>query len=126
SFGAAVWVGLENYAALLNDRTFHRALFNTICYAGLHIPLTLIASLGLALLLNRKMRAVAFFRTVAFFPYITSIVAIAAVWNMLFSAEAGPINQFLRFLGFADVPGWTVSTTWAMPAIIIVGTWRVM
>lgn len=126
AFGAAEWVGLENYAALLTDRTFHRALFNTVYYAGFHIPLTLIASLGLALLLNRKMRGVAFFRTVAFFPYITSIVAIAAVWNMLFSVEAGPINQFLRFLGFSDVPGWTVSTTWAMPAIIIVGTWRVM
>lgn len=126
AFGAAEWVGLENYRGLVGDRTFHRALFNTGYYAAFHIPLTLAASLGLALLLNQKLRGAAFFRTVAFFPYITSIVAIAVVWNMLFSAEAGPINQFLMAIGIENVPSWTVSTTWAMPAIIIVGTWRVM
>lgn len=53
-------------------------------------------------------------------------MAIAVVWNMLFSAETGPINQFLGLFGFDDLPGWTVSTTWAMPAVIIVGTWREM
>jgi len=126
AFGKAEWVGLENYADLLRDKTFHKVLWNTIYYAIFHIPLTLAASLGLALLLNRKMRGVQFFRTVAFFPYITSIVAIAAVWNMLFSAKSGPINQFLMWLGMTDPPGWTSSTTWAMPAIIIVGTWRYM
>lgn len=126
AFGAAEWVGVANYVDLVSDRTFHRALLNTFYYAGFHIPLTLVAALGLALLLNRKLRAVAFFRTVAFFPYITSIVAIAAVWNMLFSAQSGPINQFLGLFGLENLPGWTVSTTWAMPAIIIVGTWREM
>ncbi len=59
-------------------------------------------------------------------PYITSIVAIAVVWNMLFSPEFGPINQFLTALGVDDPPGWTTSATWSMPAVIIVGTWREM
>ncbi|HLR27907.1 MAG TPA: sugar ABC transporter permease [Ruania sp.] len=126
AFGAAQWVGLDNYEQLLHDKTFHRALLNTVYYAAFHIPLTLAVALGLALLLNRKMRGMAFFRTVAFFPYITSIVAIAVVWNMLFSEENGPINLFLMWIGIDNVPGWTVSTTWAMPAIIIVGTWREM
>ncbi|WP_022917219.1 carbohydrate ABC transporter permease [Ruania albidiflava] len=126
AFGQAEWVGVENFRGLLTDATFHRALLNTGYYAVLHIPLTLAASLGLALLLNTKLRGVAFFRTVAFFPYITSIVAIAVVWNMLFSPDAGVINQFLTFLGVDDPPGWTTSTDWSMPAVVIVGTWRYM
>lgn len=126
AFGAAEFVGTSNFQRLWSDSTFHKALFNTAYYALFHIPLTLIVSLGLAMLLNRKMRGMAFFRTVAFFPYITSIVAIAVVWNMLFSPDAGVINQILSFLGVSNPPGWTQSTTWAMPAVIIVGTWRDM
>ncbi|MFI2105438.1 carbohydrate ABC transporter permease [Isoptericola sp. NPDC019693] len=124
-FGKAPWVGLDNYTRLLSDASFHRALLNTLYYSGLHIPLTLVASLGLALLLNQKLRGVAFFRTAAFFPYITSMVAIAVVWNMLFSPESGPINQFLALFGI-EGPGWTTSATWAMPAVVIVSVWREM
>ncbi|PFG34433.1 carbohydrate ABC transporter permease [Sanguibacter antarcticus] len=126
AFGAATFTGTDNFERLVRDTTFHTALKNTIYFAVMHIPLTLGASLGLALLLNRKMRGMAFFRTVAFFPYITSIVAIAVVWNMLFSPEAGVINQMLMAIGIDDPPGWTTSTTWAMPAIVIVATWRDM
>jgi multiple sugar transport system permease protein len=124
-FGQAPWVGLDNFTRMLGDASFHRALLNTLYYSGLHIPLTLVASLGLALLLNQKLRGVAFFRTAAFFPYITSMVAIAVVWNMLFSPESGPINQFLGLFGI-DGPGWTTSATWAMPAVVLVGVWREM
>jgi len=124
-FGAAQWIGFDNYERLLQDRSFHKALGNTLYYAAIHIPLTLVASLGLALLLNRKLRGVAFFRTVAFFPYITSVVAIAVVWNMLLSPETGPVNQILGWFGI-DGPGWTTSSTWAMPAIILVSVWREM
>ncbi|WP_265521130.1 carbohydrate ABC transporter permease [Oerskovia flava] len=125
-FGAAQWTGLDNYTRLFGDASFQKALFNTFYYSVFHIPLTLAASLGLALLLNRKLRGVAFFRTVAFFPYITSVVAIAVVWNMLFSPEFGPINQFLRAIGIDNPPGWTTSATWAMPAVILVSVWREM
>ncbi|QIK84684.1 carbohydrate ABC transporter permease [Sanguibacter sp. HDW7] len=124
-FGAANWVGLDNFERLLQDRSFHKALTNTLYYAVVHIPLTLGASLGLALLLNRKLKGVAFFRTVAFFPYITSVVAIAVVWNMLLSPDTGPVNQILGWFGI-DGPGWTTSSTWAMPAIILVSVWREM
>jgi len=123
-FGGAEWTGLDNFRQLSHDRSFRTALTNTVYYTVFHIPLTLVASLGLALLLNRKLRGVAFFRTVAFFPYITSIVALAQVWNMLFSPSYGPINQFLRVIGIAHPPGWTTSADWSMPAVIVVGTWR--
>lgn len=125
-FGGAQWSGLDNFRQMIHDASFWTALKNTVYYTVFHIPLTLAASLLLALLLNRKLRGVAFFRTVAFFPYITSIVAIAQVWNILFSPDYGPINDILRAIGIHHPPGWTVSGTWAMPAVIIVGTWREM
>ena len=125
-FGNAEWVGIDNFTRLVGDKSFHKALGNTFYYAALHIPITIVVSLCLALLLNQKLRGAAFFRTVAFFPYITSIVAVAVVWNMLFSPEYGPINQFLGLFVDGDLPGWTVSKDWAMPAVIIVGTWKDM
>jgi ABC-type sugar transport system permease subunit len=125
-FGKGDFIGFENFQKLVGDPLFQRSLVNTFYYAILHVPLTIVVSLGLALLLNTKLRGVAFFRTAAFFPYITSIVAIALVWNLLFSPDYGPINQLLRFLGVADPPGWLLSQDWAMPAIVVISTWRDM
>lgn len=125
-FGKADWVGIANFQRLIGDGSFRTAVVNTLYYSALHIPLTLVVSLGLALLLNNKLRGVRFFRTAAFFPYITSIVAIAMVWNLMFSPDYGPINQLLRFVGVENPPGWLTSTDWAMPAVVIVSTWRDM
>ncbi|WP_442574608.1 carbohydrate ABC transporter permease [Microbacterium sp. F51-2R] len=125
-FGKADWIGLANFQRLLGDGSFRISVLNTLYYSVMHIPLTIVVSLGLALLLNNKLRGIAFFRTAAFFPYITSIVAIAVVWNLLFSPDYGPINQILRFIGFENPPGWLTSSEWAMPAVVIVSTWRDM
>lgn len=119
------WVGLKNFRRLFKDDATMTALHNTVYYAVGHVPLTMLAALGLALLLNRKMRGVAFFRAIAFFPYITSLVAVAIVWNMLFNPQFGPVNQFLGWFGVHG-PGWTTSTTWAMPAVIVTSVWRDM
>ncbi|MBR7836935.1 sugar ABC transporter permease [Actinospica durhamensis] len=119
------WVGLKNFRRLFQDDASMTALRNTVYYAVGYVPLTMLAALGLALLLNRKMRGVAFFRAVAFFPYITSLVAVAIVWNMLFNPQFGPVNQFLGWFGVHG-PGWTTSTTWAMPAVIVTSVWRDM
>jgi multiple sugar transport system permease protein/alpha-1,4-digalacturonate transport system permease protein len=124
--GTATWVGTKNFVQLWNDTLFWKALWNTVYYTVFHIPLTMAAALGLALLLNRKLRGVAFFRTAAFFPYITSIVALTSVWNLLLSPQWGPVNAVLRFVGIGNPPGWTASADWAMPGVIIVGTWREM
>lgn len=126
AFGTPEWVGLDNFARLFDDENFRVALFNTLYYAAGHIPLTVLAALGLAIVLNRKLRGVSFFRTAAFFPYITSLVAVAIVWNMLFNPTEGPVNQFLEVLGITNPPGWTASTDWAMPAVIVASVWRDM
>lgn len=126
SYRAPEWIGLDNFAEMLEDENFRVALGNTLYYAAGHIPLTMIAALGLAIVLNRKIRGVGFFRTAAFFPYVTSLVAVAVVWNMLFNPTVGPVNQFLGAIGVADPPGWVASTDWAMPAVIITSVWRDM
>lgn len=123
AFGSPEFIGLANFERLVGDSSFHKALTNTFYYSIVHIPVTLATSLGLALLLNKKMRGVTFFRTAAFFPYIASIVAIAAVWNQLFSAD-GVINQLLSWVGIDIEQGWTSNSTLAMPAVIIVSIWR--
>lgn len=125
-FGNPTFTGLDNFQRLFQDSMFWTSFWNTMYYAVIHIPLTLGLSLGLAIILNKKFRGLSFFRAAAFFPYFTSIVAVAQVWNMLFSPEMGPINEFLRFIGISNPPGWVGSSHWAMPAIIIVGTWREM
>ncbi|MDR0285401.1 MAG: sugar ABC transporter permease [Propionibacteriaceae bacterium] len=126
ALGTPHWTGLANFQRLARNSTFRAAVAQTFYYAIPHIILTGVIALALAILLNQKIRGVAFFRAAAFFPYITSIVAIAIVWNLLFSPKYGPVNQFLTWIGVAHPPGWTVSSTWAMPALIIVGTWREM
>lgn len=125
-FGKADFIGLANFQRLIGDGSFRIALVNTLYFAVMNIPLTIVVSLGLALLLNNKFRGVAFFRTAAFFPYITSIVAIAIVWNLLFSPDYGPINEILRFIGISNPPGWLTSADWAMPSVVIVSIWQNM
>jgi len=126
SYSPPEFVGLDNFERMLRDDSFWIALGNTAYYAAGHIPLTVLAALGLALLLNKRIRGLGFFRTAMFFPYITSLVAVAVVWNMLFNPTMGPINQFLELIGIADPPGWTTSSAWAMPAVIITSVWRDM
>jgi len=124
SYSTPRWVGLDNFERMIHNDTFWTALRNTAYYAVGHVPLTLGAALGFAVLLNQKLKGVRFFRTALFFPYITSLVAVAVVWNMLLSPDLGPVNQFLRAIGLDHPPGWTTSTTWAMPAVIVASVWR--
>ncbi|WP_071130309.1 carbohydrate ABC transporter permease [Enterococcus timonensis] len=123
SFATPKFVGLKNFAKMMKDETFWISFKNTILYTVGVVPLTLIISLLLALLLNQKIRGMKFFRTAFFFPYVTSLVAIAVVWNMLFHPTMGPINQVLKIF-MENPPGWTSSSDWALFAVVIVSVWR--
>jgi multiple sugar transport system permease protein len=120
------WAGLENFQHLLKDSTFQIALKNTLYYVAGTVPLTMAASLGLALLLNQPLRGRNFFRTTFFFPYVASLVAVAVVWNMLFFPSAGPVNEFLRAIGVQNPPRWSASIDWALPTVILASVWRGM
>jgi multiple sugar transport system permease protein len=121
-----VFVGISNFKRLFTDETFKISLFNTIYYAVFTVPLTMVTSLGLAVALNQKLKGTNFFRTLFFFPHVASLVAVAVVWNMLFQPSMGPVNQVLSRLGIENLPGWTSSIEWAMPAVIIVSVWKSM
>ncbi len=121
-----VFVGFENFKRLWTDDTFKISLWNTVYYSAFTVPLTMGAALGLAIILNQKMKGINIFRTIFFFPHVASLVAIAVVWNLLFHPTLGPVNNILRFLGIANPPGWTSSVDWAMPVIIIVSIWKSM
>ncbi|MCX7708358.1 MAG: sugar ABC transporter permease [Clostridia bacterium] len=116
--------GLGNFLQLLKDDAFITSFWNTVYYTGAVVPLTMAVSLGLAVMLDKKLKGAKVFRSIFFIPYIASLVAISVVWNMIFSPEAGPVNSFLRSIGLSEPPLWTSSVHWAMPVIIFVGIWR--
>jgi len=120
------WAGLSNFTELFDDDQFKAALKNTIVYTAGTVPFTLLASLFLAVILNQGIKARNFFRTVSFFPYIASLVAVAAVWNMIFNPSKGPVNMLLYALGFENVPGWAADKDWAMVTIILFSVWKYM
>jgi multiple sugar transport system permease protein len=87
------------------------------------------AALFLAVLLNQKLKGRNFFRTVAFFPYVASLVAVAVVWNFIFSPTRGPVNNLLSFLTKLPVeklPQWAADKNWAIPTVIFFSVWKNM
>ncbi len=122
------FVGLDNFANLFIDIRFKAAFINTIIFCVATVPLTLICSLGLAIVLNQKVKGRNFFRTVSFFPYVASLVAVASVWNMLFSPANGPVNMLLAKLGVAaaSLPKWAADKDYAMLTVILFSVWKSM
>jgi len=115
------FVGLRNYAQILGDPTFQRALLNVAEFILINVPLTVVLSLVLAAALNAKLPFRTFFRASYFVPYVTASVALIGVWLWLFSGT-GLLNEMLGPL--APQPSWLVSDSWAMPVIALVVTWK--
>ncbi|MCI8726164.1 MAG: sugar ABC transporter permease [Hungatella sp.] len=121
------FVGLENFIYMFSrDNSFWISLKNTIYYTVVTVPVTLALSLFLAILMNKPLKGRVFFRSVLFFPYVASLVAIAVVWMALFNPDRGPVNGVLMALGIANPPRWAASTTWALPTIIGLTVWKGM
>jgi multiple sugar transport system permease protein len=116
-------VGLDNYAALLTDDRFLKALRNTFFYTIVSVPVGLTIALGLAIALNTKVRGIAFIRTAYFLPVVTSTIAIALVWQWIYSADSGLLNQVLGAVGIPSQK-WLSDPTLAMPAIIAMSIWQ--
>lgn len=121
------WVGLGNFKRLFGDTFFRAALRNTIIYCIGTVPLTMIASLALAIVLNQKVRCRGLFRTISFFPYVASLVAVTAVWKLLFS-KTGPVNAVLYYVGNIpnnELPQWFVGSL-VMVSYILFSVWKYM
>lgn len=122
------FVGIDNFKNLFVDTRFKAAFINTVTYCIATVPLTLVAALSLAIVLNQKVKGRNFFRTISFFPYVASLVAVAAVWNMIFSPGAGVVNVLLSHLGVAkaDLPKWAADAHWAMFTVVLFSVWKSM
>ena len=117
------WVGLENYAALASDRDFLRSLVQTAFFTVGITGCILVLSLGMALLLDEKLRWIKIYRAVFYLPAVTSLVAIGIVWVWMFDPQFGVINQALRAIG-VEGPLWLADTRLALVCLIITAAWR--
>jgi multiple sugar transport system permease protein len=123
-FGDLRWIGFENYARLLREPLFWKALGNTFYFVVLGVPLSIAVSLGAALLVNSKVaRFRGLFRTVYFAPVVTTLVAVAVVWRYIFHTRYGFLNYSLASVGL-DPIDWMGDPRFAMPAIVILAVWK--
>lgn len=119
------WIGARNYTDALEDELFWRALANTVTYAVWSIPLSMALGLVVALLLNRKLRGLAIYRTLYYLPVVTSMVAVAMIWIQLFDPLYGVLSTGLETLGLRGID-WLGDPGLAMPSIIAVSVWKVI
>lgn len=119
------WIGLENYRDMFSDKDFYHSMGVTLRYLVISVPTYLVAAMGLALLLNQKLKGMYFFRTVMFMPSVIAGTAVAVMWSMMLNPELGVVNQVLRSIGIANPPRWLASSDWAIPAVILMGLWGI-
>jgi multiple sugar transport system permease protein len=118
------FVALRNYAELLQRPLFWAALGNTFYFVAVGVPLSMLISLGAALLLNSPLsRMKPFFRTALFAPVVTTVVAVAVIWRYLFNTKYGLVNYTFAELGI-DPIDWLGNPHWAMPTIILFAVWK--
>lgn len=123
-FSTLRFVGLDNYLNLFKDDLFWTALKNTFYFVIVAGPLSIMISLGAALLLNSKLvRFKAIFRLSYFLPVVTTLVAVAIVWRFIYHHNFGIMNYFIGFFGI-DPIDWLGDPFWAMPSIILMAVWK--
>jgi multiple sugar transport system permease protein len=115
------WAGLSNYTNLLSDTLFRKALGVTFAFSAMYVPGTVVISLLVALLLNRRLRAVPLFRTLFFLPTVSSAVAVGLVWSWIYGRDRGLLNALIEGAGGSGV-NWLGAQN-ALYAVVIVNIW---
>jgi multiple sugar transport system permease protein len=122
--GNTRFVGARNYIDLLRTPLFWTALGNTLYYVAVGGPLSVLVSLGAALLVDARLtRYKPFFRAVYFAPVVTTLVAVAVIWKYLYDPRFGLLNYGLHFLGIPPID-WLGNRHWAIPALILMSVWK--
>jgi multiple sugar transport system permease protein len=115
------WVGLRNYVEMFSDQDAWAALLRTIAYTAIVVPLSVAGSLGLAMLLNRRLKAVGLWRAIFYLPSVVPVVATAIMWKLVLNRDAGILNTILGAAGL-DAITWLVDPM-AFYALIILTLW---
>ncbi|WP_238392276.1 carbohydrate ABC transporter permease [Paenibacillus antri] len=117
------FIGLDNYMKMFQDSSIILALKNNLYYTVLTVPVSIAIALVMAVIIHTKVYWQGYFKVVFFIPYISSIIAIATVWSALLHPSLGPVNQFLRRLGIAELPTWLADPDTSLLSIAIISAW---
>jgi multiple sugar transport system permease protein len=120
--GAAKLIGFANYANLFHDPLFKTSLFNTFYYTAIELPLSTLTALGLALLLNMRVKGMAIYRTIFYIPSIVPLVASCMIFVWIFNPASGIVNDLLTG-AHIPAPDWFFSIAWSKPSFILLGLW---
>ncbi|MDR4890439.1 sugar ABC transporter permease [Fredinandcohnia sp. QZ13] len=115
--------GFANFTYIFQDEEFWTAIKNTFIFVLGVVPLSILISLGIAILLNSNIKLKGLFRSIYFIPFVTSVVAVSIVWRWIYHTEYGLMNYFLSFFGIEPIK-WLTDPQWAMPALIIMSIWK--
>ncbi|PHS36107.1 MAG: sugar ABC transporter permease [Alkaliphilus sp.] len=117
------WIGLDNYIDVLGNQLFRKSLLNTIYFAAIFIPLTMFASVTIAMLLDKGIKGSSVLRSIFFIPYVISIVSASLVFMIIFAGDTGLVNAVLAYFGIESI-SFLSETGWAMPVIALMSSWR--
>lgn len=120
---APEWVGLANFQRLVADKIFWQTLSNTLIYLVGVVPILVFLPLGLAILVNQKLRGMSWFRAAYYTPVIISMVVAGLAWKWLY-AENGLLNQMLKLIGFNEGFPWLTSPNWVLFSVMAVTIWK--
>lgn len=117
-----IFIGLDNYLDLLNDRVFGIAVRNTLYMVVIGLPVHLVFDFLMALLLNLRIRGLSIYRTIFYLPSITPVVASVIVWLWLFNGQYGVLNEIVGWFGVQPI-GWLTDPRYTKPSLIFMGLW---
>ena len=119
------WIGIDNYVKMFTvDSAFPIAVYNSAYYSFLAVPLGLISSLGMALLLNMRVRFIDLYRTMFYLASLTPPVAGTIIFLVMFEPRNGLINGILAYFGVKG-PAWFIDPNWAKPGLVLLSLWGV-
>lgn len=123
-FREPTFIGFGNYIDLFTDPYFIDIIKNTLYYVLSTVPISIVLGFLFALLVNRKVRGIGFFRLAFFHPMVMPMVSAATIWLFFFTPDYGLFNTTLRFLGYSGPENWTGNPNLALLSVIIVAIWK--
>lgn len=120
------FVGLANYAKILtDDPLFRQSAKVTLIYTATALPLIMAIGLGMAMMLNRRLKGVSWLRALYYLPMIVPTIATAIIWKWILSPDFGLLNTFLWMYFKIKGPQWYYSDTWALPSFVMMSLWGI-
>lgn len=120
--GSVNWVGAANYVHLVHDSLFWKSLEVTFVFSAISVPLDVVASLGIAMLMNRPLPGRGIFRALFYLPELVPAVASSILWLWAYNTHFGIFNYILNTMGLTSIP-WLESSSWVIPSFIILSLW---